>query len=631
MLFVARNHQALDEVEGRLAALAPHVPLMVRGRDADGARDTGMADALAELATAELGNPEAHRLAQTELAAVTGTGAALSAWWADEAARRQLDIELCDLTERLTPAAAARYDGSSLAARLRAVLRRLIGRGAPAAPPNLVAPRDIAARIGALRRRLARLPPAGEPPDLPDIAALLTRIGPALTQPLADEQAGIARRHADLAFRHERLAARHLGEEDARAVLAHRPVWAVSSLAVPGRIPLVPGLFDYAIFDEASQSDIASALPVLARARRAVIVGDPQQLAFVPALGRAQERALMDAAGLPEAGRAACAQSRTSLFDFARRAPGVKALFLAEQFRSAPAIVAHLGAEFYAGGLIARRDEAALCPPGGYRPGLAWEDVPGEASRQDGGNVNTAEARRIVELLAQIGSDAVFDGSVGVLSPFNAQVALIQRLAATLPETVRARIALRVGTVDKWQGGEADVILFSLVLAPGAAQSARTFLATERRRLNVAISRARALCLVVGHLAHAQSCGIAPIERLARAATTPWSPPRAPFDSLWERRLDAALRARGLEPHPQHPVGSRYLDFALFEGPVKLNVEVDGRRWHTGPDGERKTADRLRDRELIARGWRVRRFWVHELAHDMEGCLDLVEHDLGRR
>lgn len=93
--------------------------------------------------------------------------------------------------------------------------------------------------------------------------------------------------------------------------------------------------------------------------------------------------------------------------------------------------------------------------------------------------------------------------------------------------------------------------------------------------------------------------------------------------------MHAALRRRGLEAIPQYPVGSRYLDLALDPEGRKLDVEVDGRRWHANPDGERKSADHLRDRELIARGWKVRRFWVHELAADMENCIDIIERDLG--
>lgn len=256
----------------------------------------------------------------------------------------------------------------------------------------------------------------------------------------------------------------------------------------------------------------------------------------------------------------------------------------------------------------------------------------GQTGREDGGNVNRAEAEAILTRLAALAADTGFDGSVGVVSPFNAQVGLLRRRAEeTLTAAQRARLDLQVGTVDRWQGGEADVIFFSLVTASGAPATATTFLSRERRRINVAISRARAVAVVVGDLGWARGCGIAHIAELADRATRPRERPQRGFDSLWERRMHEALRRRGIASHPQYQVGSRSLDFAIFEGSLRLDLEVDGRQWHADGSGGRKTADRMRDRELMAKGWKVRRFWVHELDADMEGCLDIIERDLGRR
>ncbi|HCA29500.1 MAG TPA: hypothetical protein DEP23_08025, partial [Ruminococcaceae bacterium] len=49
--------------------------------------------------------------------------------------------------------------------------------------------------------------------------------------------------------------------------------WAVTSLSAKSRVPFEAGVFDYVIIDEASQCDIASILPLLYRAKRAVIIG----------------------------------------------------------------------------------------------------------------------------------------------------------------------------------------------------------------------------------------------------------------------------------------------------------------------------------------------------------------------
>ena len=101
------------------------------------------------------------------------------------------------------------------------------------------------------------------------------------------------------------------------------------------------------------------------------------------------------------------------------------------------------------------------------------------------------------------------------------------------------------------------------------------------------------------------------------------------FDSEWERQVYYALKKRGLDPIPQYEVAGRRLDFALFGlGDIKIDVEVDGRRWHTDIDGNRKVSDIWRNRQLEALGWKVMRFWVDELDKDMERCIDLIEQSL---
>src|SRR5690606_3828959 len=59
------------------------------------------------------------------------------------------------------------------------------------------------------------------------------------------------------------------------------PCWAVTSLSVRGRVPFDSSFFDILVVDEASQCDIASALPLLFRARRVVVIGDPMQLRHI--------------------------------------------------------------------------------------------------------------------------------------------------------------------------------------------------------------------------------------------------------------------------------------------------------------------------------------------------------------
>ncbi len=432
--------------------------------------------------------------------------------------------------------------------------------------------------------------------------------------------------HDDLQLRGHNTVDREL----AKSVLLHRPLWLASVLGSPRRIPLEGGLFDLAIFDEASQCDIGSALPVLARARRAVVVGDDRQLSFIPQLGIAQDRNLMAAQQLPQSGMGRFAQSRKSLFDLARSTPDVPAVMLRDQYRSATDIVAYINQDFYGGRLRVAANQDEMRVPTTSRPGLHWTHVPPAPQLDHGcGNVSTAETRAIVTHLEELLLKQDYDGSVGVVSPFRPQVAaLAEAITACIPGHRRLAANLRVGTVDAFQGQERDIILFSPVVHNLIAPSAIAFLQKDWRRFNVAISRARAVAHVFGDLEFARRGAVRRLRSLAARATEPrQAPAEGVFDSTWERRVYEALRTRGLDPKPQYEIAGRRLDFAVFgAGSTKLDIEVDGRRWHQDIDGNRKLDDHWRDHQLRSLGWKVRRFWVDELDMDLESCLDPSWH-----
>merc|ERR1712060_982896 len=81
---------------------------------------------------------------------------------------------------------------------------------------------------------------------------------------------------------------------------------------------------------------------------------------------------------------------------------------------------------------------------------------------------------------------------IGVISPYGAQVKEITR---NLPQEAQMRVM--VSTVDAFQGSEREVIIFSLVRANNRGDVG--FVA-DWRRLNVALTRAKRLCVVVGHI-----------------------------------------------------------------------------------------------------------------------------------
>lgn len=82
------------------------------------------------------------------------------------------------------------------------------------------------------------------------------------------------------------------------AISEFLPCWAVTSLSARGKIPFQACFFDYIVFDEASQCDIASALPLLYRAKNVIIVGDPKQLSHIANLNNDDDRKLMRKYGI---------------------------------------------------------------------------------------------------------------------------------------------------------------------------------------------------------------------------------------------------------------------------------------------------------------------------------------------
>jgi len=627
VLVASKNHQALDAVEERLGGLAEGVNFVVRTLDPRTERDTGFAEVLASLVTEPTSSR--HSDADDDWASLRELAEERARLLDSNERRAELECEIAELLEKRRPEAKApaetRQKPISLLQRLLRLFRSVDAEtkdyGARTIPPD----------ISALRSERDATKNESDPVDLTNrIADAACKVLPPIfaQRIVLDEDTRQELVDAKDAMDLEGSSAAPFSL--ARDVIRHRPLWLASVLGTPKRIPLDDGLFDLVIFDEASQCDIASAIPLFARARRSVVVGDDRQLAFIPSLGRKQDRNLMAAQGLPIGSMSRMAQSIRSLFDAAVRVKDVPRVMLAQQYRSAGPIVDYISTEFYGGKLRTAYDPATLRAPKGMKPGLAWTDVPAPVEPMSG-NVNRAEVSAVARHLKMLLVEQGYIGSVGVIAPFRSQVAALEaELASCIPATAREAADLRVATVDRFQGQERDLILFSPCLGASSAESARTFVQRDLRRLNVAISRARAVAHVFGDLNFARSGKVAALARLAAYATEPRvKSSEGVFDSEWERRVYHALKNRGLEPVPQYEIAGRRLDFALFGGSdVKLDLEVDGRRWHQDIDGRRKLSDHWRDHQMKSLGWRVRRFWVDELATDMEGCLDLVERDL---
>jgi uncharacterized protein len=133
-------------------------------------------------------------------------------------------------------------------------------------------------------------------------------------------------------------------------------------------------------------------------------------------------------------------------------------------------------------------DPAAIAPAG-----LKFVDVESLTCTQR----NASEAERLAQtyrkLLDQPWRDengkvkALTSEEILVVSPYNMQVELLKRV---LPE------GARVGTVDKFQGQEAAIVLISMTTSSGEDLPRNIEFLYSRNRLNVAISRAKCLAVI---------------------------------------------------------------------------------------------------------------------------------------
>lgn len=419
--------------------------------------------------------------------------------------------------------------------------------------------------------------------------------------------------------------------------------WAVTSLSARGRIPMEPGYFDLVVIDEASQCDIASALPLLYRAKRSVVIGDPMQLRHISALTKPRDSELQHKHGLVET-RVGWMYSVSSLFDVAAGVVSPESIInLRDHHRSHADIIRFSNEAFYDGHLRVATRYPQLKRPNVKQPGVVWQDVSGSVTKpREGGAQNAVEARAVTDAVADLLVARGYTGTVGVVTPFRAQAQLLQEILRSHPELERVagRAELLVDTVHKFQGDERDVMFFSPVVSSGISPGALGFLRRNGNLFNVAITRARGLLHVVGDRAAAARCGVDYLERFAeyvsgldtnresvdstRSGDVPPDYPAVTHPervSEWERILYRAMVSAGLRPIPQFSVDQYDLDFALIDGERKLAIEVDGERYHRSWTGELCLRDQLRNQRLIELGWDVRRFWVYEVRDDLDRCV----------
>ncbi|TAL66858.1 MAG: DUF559 domain-containing protein, partial [Bacteroidetes bacterium] len=415
------------------------------------------------------------------------------------------------------------------------------------------------------------------------------------------------------------------------------PAWCVTNLAVRGQLPLLPEFFDIVIIDEASQCDIASAFSLLYRAKRAVIIGDPNQLTHISTLNTGRSLTLMQNHNLLNPDYLIFEATKNSLYRLAASMLGDgKIITLNEHFRSHEDIIAYSNKTWYGGNLYIGTDYKKLNPPPDeFSNSVEWIDVTGNIQQVDGsGAFIQNELNAVVQKVIELVILPNVNYSIGVVTPFRLQANKIRsELVNQVPANLWDHSDLLVDTAVKFQGDERDIMIFSPVVTQNMPRGIRYYHESEYNLLNVAITRARAKLIVVGNLRACLNCGISYIQNFANYVTnldhrqTVVSTNGAgggTFESPYEKMLYQALLKRNIKTIPQYQFDQYRLDLAYVNGNKMIDIEVDGVEFHTEWTGERLKQDILRNRTLQKKGWTVLRFWSYEIRDNLDYCTSKI-------
>jgi hypothetical protein len=271
---------------------------------------------------------------------------------------------------------------------------------------------------------------------------------------------------------------------------------------------------DLLIVDEAGQVLPEVAGASFALAKRALVIGDTQQIEPISSVPRPVDVGNLRNSGLlgndtdvdTLTERGICSTSGSAM-RLAQEACLVspypeleKGLYLFEHRRCYDEIIGFSNALCYKGKLRPLRGKA---PPDVDLPALGYLHVDGRAVTSGSSRANLLEAQTIAAWLDanRAGLEARYrrplEQIVGIVTPFGRQVREIRDACATRKISVDGREGMTIGTVHALQGAERPVVIFSPVYSK---HSDGSFIDASPSMLNVTVSRAKDSCLVFGDM-----------------------------------------------------------------------------------------------------------------------------------
>ena len=405
---------------------------------------------------------------------------------------------------------------------------------------------------------------------------------------------------------------RLLADIDADGFLAALPLWLGTTKEIEDTLPKRPGLFDLVIFDEASQINLIQAAPALARARRAVVIGDPKQLRHLSFVGDDAMAEDAERGGLTPAESVLFDVRRNSLFDVATAAAST--VMLDEHFRSVPHIISFSNERFYGGTLRLMTQH----PSSESTDAIEVRHVGGRRNDDGVNHEEIVAAEQAVRVAMAAGRS-----SIGVVSPFRAQAdALEEMLIERFSSEELRRFGVRVGTVHGFQGNEREEIIVSVTLDRATLDRSLRFI-EDPHLFNVLVTRARQSMTIVTSVERDDLPEglLADYLRWSSRPPAPWESDSVPTG--WVAELAAELSRYGVRVVPDYPVAGWTVDLAVGEGPGAVGVEA---RVHAdGADAH------IRRRMALRRaGWEIVSAFESQWLADPEAAVQRIVRRLVR-
>ena len=436
---------------------------------------------------------------------------------------------------------------------------------------------------------------------------------------------GVLRHEIQKKRRHRPV--RQLMAEIPDVVTTLAPCLMMSPLSVAQYLGADQALFDLVIFDEASQITVWDAIGCLARARQAIVVGDPKQMPPTNFFARADDD--------PDGDIDMEGDLESILDEMLGASIPERTLNLHYRSRK-ESLIAFSNSRYYDDQLITF--PAPIYPDKGVR--LIRPD--GFYSRGKARH-NQGEAKAIVaEIMRRLTHEdpSVRNQSIGVVTFNSEQQTLIEDLLdqvrsnhphiewAFAPDSDIEPVFVK--NLETVQGDERDVIMFSVTYGPDQANHVTmNFGPLNRdggeRRLNVAISRSRSEMLVFStlspdriDLSRTQARAVADLkhfleyaERGPAALGAAVHGSMGDFESPFETAVARALQDKGWEVHPQVGVSAYRIDLGIVHpdapGAYLAGVECDGAMYHSAAFARER--DKIRQAVLEGLGWTLFRVW----------------------